>query len=133
MVITIDGGMQHQDTRAAMKFRLKRNSTRTIYPISNEPAYGRVEIIATRAACRVSRIFSPSPYPLSLSFCLFFATARSPSASDNPSVNNEPLNPSVGEVMTIIGDFQRARMICARSIVYRAAIAPRLDHKICSR
>jgi len=79
-----------------MKSRLKYNSTRTSDDLSDFE--GEMKIIATR------RIIVFLVY---FFFFAFFDGEISAPASDNPLVNNEPLNPSVGVVMTIIGDFHR--------------------------
>lgn len=63
----------------------------TIYPIS-----GASWKLSQLAECHVSRIFS-----------FFFDGEISAPTPDKPLVNNEPLNPNVGVVMTIIGDFHR--------------------------
>lgn len=79
-----------------MKSRLKCNSTRTNDDLSDFER--ELEIIATRRIV----VF------LARAFFRFFSDGEiSAPAPDNPSVNNEPLNPSVGMVMTIIGDFRR--------------------------
>jgi len=67
-----------------------------IYPISSASSK-----LSQLAACRVSRTF------FFLIFFFFFYNKISTPTPDNPLVNNEPLNPSGGVVMTIIGDFHR--------------------------
>lgn len=111
-VITIDENCAASRRReAAIKFRLKCNLTRAsdLFDFKRE-----LKIITTRSVSCFPRLF--------LSFFFFLNNKISTPTPDNPLVNNEPLNPSGGVVMTIIGDFRRQEWFVRGSIVYRTRL-----------